>query len=433
MPLPAKIAMAWLLAALPTAFAQSDLGPARTGLSEFGDVCAKEDSQLWRTSLCGRIVLVDPRTRRALSNARDPENQFTERDGVFEGTLPGRFLLANTSIRWGTEDWAMVLLPLPVDRYSRVRLLTHESFHRIQKGLGLEASDQANSHLDTESGRIWLRLELRALAQALRLEGQAGRAATNDALLFRAARRNLNPGSDANENALEIQEGLAEYTGTVVALKFSGESVNRVARAVEAFEDQSSYSRSFAYATGPALGLLLDRYDENWRRVLKANTDISGLLAKAVDSTPEANVVAQARKRAAAYGYSAVAEDEQARDRRRKQQLAAFQSRFIDGATLRFPRTAELQRSFNPNNLVTMGDSGTVYPTGTFTSRWGRLEVDDVGALLAPDNQSLRVSAPADVSARPLAGPGWKLELAEGWTVRKVPQTTSFEVVPAGQ
>jgi hypothetical protein len=342
-------------------------------------------------------------------------------------------MVSNTSIRWGTEDWAMVRLPLPVDRYWRVGLLAHESFHRIQKGLGLEASDRANAHLDTESGRVWLRLELRALAQALRLEGQAGRVATNDALLFRAARRSLNPGSDANENALEIQEGLAEYTGTVFALKGSGESINRVARAVESFEDQSAYSRSFAYATGPALGLLLDRYDENWRRALKTNKDISGLLAKAVDLTPGPNVVAQARERAAAYGYSAVAEDEQAREGRRKLQLAAFQARFIDGATLRFPRTAELQRSFDPNNLVTMGDSGTVYPTGTFSSRWGRLQVDGVGALLAPDNQSLRVAAPADASARPLAGPGWKLELATGWTVRPVPQTTSFEVVPAAQ
>jgi hypothetical protein len=292
-----KIAIVWVLALLPTAFAQTDLGPARSALSEFGDVCAKEGSQLWGVPLCGRIVLVDPRTRRASANARDPENQLAERDGVFEGTLPTRFLVSNTSIRWGTEDWAMVRLPLPLDRYWRVGLLAHESFHRIQKGLGLEASDRANANLDTESGRVWLRLELRALAQALRLEGQAGRLATNDALLFRAARRSLNPGADVNENALEIQEGLAEYTGTVLALKGSGESINRVARAVESFEDQTSYSRSFAYATGPALGLLLDRYDENWRRALKTNKDISGLLSKAVDSTPGPNVVAQARER----------------------------------------------------------------------------------------------------------------------------------------
>ncbi len=434
MPKTARVAIAGILwAIVPLAFAQTDFGAARSALSEFADVCAKEGHQLWEATLCGRVVLVDPRTRQALSSARDLENQFTEKDEVFEGTLPPRFPLANTSILWGAEEWAMVLLPLPPDRFSRVRLLVHESFHRIQKGIGLNAPDTANAHFDTESGRLWLRLELRALAQALRSGGQDGRVATSDALLFRAARRSNQSWSRGERKRARIAGGLAEYTGVVIALRVSGESINRVARTVEAFEDQSAYSRSFAYATGPALGLLLDRYAGAWRGGLKTNRDISNLLAKAVGSTYGSDIVAQTRKRAPAYGFQAVAEDEQIRGNRRRQQLAAFQARFIDGATLRFPRTEELQRSFNPNNLVTMGDAGTVYPTGTFTSRWGRLQVDYVGALLAPDNQSLRVAAPSDASAKPLTGPGWKLDIAPGWTIRPVSQTGSFEVVPPAQ
>ena len=51
------------------------------------------------------------------------------------------------------DEWAMVLLPLPDDEFSRVRLLAHESFHRVQAGLNLNASDAANGHLDTEAGR----------------------------------------------------------------------------------------------------------------------------------------------------------------------------------------------------------------------------------------------------------------------------------------
>jgi hypothetical protein len=97
---------------------------------------------------------------------------------------------------------------------------------------------------------------------------------------------------------------------------------------------------------------------------------------------------------------------------------------------LEFPRTEELRRTFNPNNLVTFGDYGTVYPTGTFTSRWGKLQIDDVGGLLGSDNQSLKVSAPADPTARPLIGPGWKLDLANGWTVRPGSRAGDLEVAP---
>ena len=97
---------------------------------------------------------------------------------------------------------------------------------------------------------------------------------------------------------------------------------------------------------------------------------------------------------------------------------------------LQFPRTEELRRTFNPNNLVTFSGYGTVYPTGTFTSRWGKLQIDDVGGLLGPDNQSLKVGAPADTATRPLIGPGWKLELAPGWTIRPGLRAGDFEVAP---
>jgi len=274
---------------------------------------------------------------------------------------------------------------------------------------------------------------LRALAQALRSEGATGRAATNDALLFRAARGIERPGADVHEAALEIQEGLAEFTGTIVALKATGESIQRVARSVEDFEDRAAFSRSFAYATGPALGLLLDRYASNWRSELKNDRNVADLLAKAVHFERGSDPVATARERAKAYGFAAIAEDERAREKRRQTQIATFRARFIDGSTLQFPRASELHRTFNPNNLVPLGDAGTVYPTATFTAGWGRLQVDDIGALLAPDNQSLRVSAPADPAARPLTGPAWRLELAPSWTIRPLLKAGSFEVVPGSR
>lgn len=136
------------------------------GLSDFQQVCKVAGDRLWGVPLCGRLLLVDPRTRITLASVPDPGGKFEPRDGVFAGMLPSDFLIANTSIRWGGEEWAMVSLPLPTDEFLRLRLLAHESFHRIQPALGLRASDAASGHLDTESGRLWLRLELRVVQGA---------------------------------------------------------------------------------------------------------------------------------------------------------------------------------------------------------------------------------------------------------------------------
>ena len=64
---------------------------------------------------------------------------------------------------------------------------------------------------------------------------------------------------------METQEGLPEYTGVFVALRATGEDIQREAPEIEAWEDSDALARSFGYATGPALGLLLDRYAVGWR------------------------------------------------------------------------------------------------------------------------------------------------------------------------
>jgi hypothetical protein len=354
---------------------QPDLAAATSGLAEFASVCKESGERLWGVSLCGRLLLVDGRSRTTLATQRDPDGKFENKDGIFLGKLPADLLVANTSVHWGGDEWAMVSLPLPTDQFQRLRLLAHESFHRVQPALGLRASDAVSAHLDSESGRLWLRLELRALAEALRTEGAISLKAAKDALLFRAARQRLNPGSERLEAALEIQEGLAEYTGTVVALGKSGESPARVARAVEDFEDQRAFARSFAYATGPALGLLLDRFGGSWRKSIGTDTNLASLLGKALNfrADSDVDVVEEAESRARRYGYQAVSQDEHSRAARTQALLASYRARFLDGFILEFPKTEELRRLFNPNNLVPLGESGIVYPTGTFVSRWGTL------------------------------------------------------------
>lgn len=419
----ALLAAAHGMAAEPTP--QSRL--AMQALQDLGRVCQTEGILLWGKSLCGRVVLVDPSTNAAIANQPDPDGKFRKEGDVFVGDFPEQFTPANTSIQWGGEEWATVMLPLPTDPFQRLRLLAHESFHRIQSSLGLSASDAPNACLDTEAGRLWLRMELRALARAMREQGAPARRSAADAMLFAAYRHHLCGDSAAMEAAMEKQEGLAEYTGVVVALRATGEDISREARSVEAFEDSNAYARSFAYVTGPALGLLLDRYAPGWRK-RAASASLDSMLISALHVRFPADLERQAQLRGAVYGYSAVAAAEREREQRHQALLAELKSRFLEGAILEFPSAPEMSRNFNPSTLVPFPPHGVYYPTGVFAANWGKLEVESGGALVAPDNRSLKVPAPVDPDAKPIRGAGWVLHLAPGWKIQPAGHAGSFVV-----
>ena len=424
---------ACLIALAPLLAAAAEPPPqhqsAIRALSELARVCESDGMLLWRKSLCGPVVLVNPSTHDAIANRPDPGAQFRKDGDVFVGLFPRQFTPANTSIRWSDQDWATILLPLPADPFDRIKLLVHESFHRVQPALGLSAPDTPDPCLDTEPGRLWFRLELRALAAGLRSEGASARQSASDAMLFRIYRHRVCPGSELIDAGLEKQEGLAEYTGVFVAMRETGESIRRPARLVEAFEDTGAYARSFAYATGPALGLLLDRYAPGWRpKAVSAALDSLLISALHIQTT---QLETTARRRAAVYGYTAVASAEREREQLHQALLAELKSKFLDGPVLEFPPAPEMMRNFNPSTLVPFPPHGTYYPTGTFSANWGKLQVESGGALLASDNRSLRVTAPIDSNARPVRGAGWTLEIAPGWTVRPSKTPGSFVVAPA--
>ena len=85
------------------------------------------------------MVLVDPSTRVAVANHADPEGKFRKEGDVYTGAFPEQFTPSNTAIQWSGQEWSTVILPLPTDPFLRLSLLAHESFHRIQPALGLNA------------------------------------------------------------------------------------------------------------------------------------------------------------------------------------------------------------------------------------------------------------------------------------------------------
>jgi hypothetical protein len=412
----------------------SDAGPrqaATAALAEFARACETVDTQ-WPVPLCGRLVLIDPQSRTAVANYPDPAATFTPSDDVFIGRWPAGRMVANTGFDWDGQRWAMAMLPLSEDAFHRLRLLAHESFHRIQPELGLTVEDPLATHLDELEGRLWLRMELRALAQALENEDDAARAFVADALAFRAWRQSRFESAARSETQLEANEGLAEYAGMRFALDATGEPITRAAEFVRGFESRSSYVRALGYGTGPALGLLLDRYSPGWRAALPAVPALAGQLAAALDidtTTPGEAPVA----RAARHDYAAVLGEEQARATERTAMLARYRARLVEGPVLELPGTPDLKYGFDPNAVVPFGDLGTVFPMAFFEDAWGRMRVAAGGVLMSAERDRLRVAAPSgqvSPGQRVIEGPDWTLEFAPGWVILPGPREGDYRVGP---
>src|SRR5215813_5977095 len=238
----------------------------------------RDGGKTWGLPLYGPIMLVDPRSGNLVANQADLEQKLVAQDGVFIGKLPNEINPANTAFDWAGVHWTMVMWPVSEFRQARERLLLHECFHRLQAKLGLPGRDAVNAHLDTLNGRIWIQMEWRALEHALRQTGPARKSAIADALLFRSYRRSLFPDADKNENALELNEGLAEYTGVKLSSADLQETVVRADIILRQARNNPTFARSFAYVSGPAYGALLDLSGIPWRVNLKPTTDLGVLL-----------------------------------------------------------------------------------------------------------------------------------------------------------
>ena len=280
-----------------------------------------------------------------------------------------------------------------------------------------------NEHLDAPDGRYWLRLEWRALARALRESGVQRNAAVRDALAFRQARRRIYPAAAENERGLEINEGVPSYTGTVLAASSRADATASAIDGLVGMEKGESFVRTFAYASGPAYGLLLDDASPAWRRALRASDDLGILLMTALAIQP-ANDAAAA---AAAYGGGELRAAEQQREQLRQDRINELRRRFVDGPVLVVPGGGK--GASDSRGATVIPGSGTVYfHTYSASGAWGRLTAEK-GVLLASDGRSRRVPAPVRRDDGTFSGDGWTFKAAPGWTVREGARRGDYEVV----
>lgn len=392
-----------LLLGTPALAEGIDLSKAKSYLAERQAICDADRGKLWGKPLCGPMMFVEDAGRDIAANQAGQGGALAAHGDLFTGKLPSGIPISNTATDWDGVRWSMLEWPLPEDRAERDTLLIHESWHRIQAELGLPSRSPVSAHLGTVPGRIALRLEWRALAAALAAPDAAARKqAVRDALTFRRWRREATRGAGASENELELNEGLAEYTGR----KLAGQDAAAIVTILQRAERKSSFVRSFAYTSGPAYGYLLDSYGSDWRSRLSAKSDLGAMLASAAGIPSPKDTAREAKTAGQRYGYAALAEEERDAEHRRTEQAKHWAAQLVEGPVLRLP-LVKMQIHFNPSNLFPLPPHGTVYPTLEVIDEWGSLKTE-TGGLIGKDWSSVILPASAQGSITLKPGWGWR-------------------------
>ncbi|MGN7819231.1 hypothetical protein ACTJJB_03825 [Chitinophaga sp. 22536] len=379
----------------------------------------KKQQRLWGINLYGPMLLVNPATRELYANMPDSSGHLQKQGDIYVGKLPAKINTANTATQWEGRNWAMIELPLPTDRDERVNLIAHELFHRSQPTLHFRLTNPANNHLDKKDGRIFLKLELAALQQAIAATSPAARQEhLLHAMTFRHCRYALYPGADTTENALEMNEGIAEFTGMMICNLDKAAAIKHFDKNLYNFlHYNATFVRSFAYQTIPMYGYMLSQLKPGWNRQLNSDSKLTPFLVQAFRLSIPADVKTAAATYAQKYNGDAIALEETAREKKIQEQIAAYTKLFITQphTELRFEK---MNISFNPSNIIPIDNYGTVYPTMRISDTWGILTVTE-GALLSAKWDKVNIGLPATFTDQLITGQGWKLELSKGYSLEK--------------
>lgn len=384
--------------------------------------------RLWDKDLYGPTILINPKTREVFANEQDAEGILKQNGNIFSGILPPNINIANTAVNWSGKKWAMIMLPLSQNRQNRINLLAHESFHRIQPLLGFTLNNVENNHLDQKDGRVYLRLELEALKQAVRSSSEKElKQHLTSAFTFRKYRNTLYKGSQAAENLLELNEGIAEFTGLVVSGRNKVDAKSSLLNGIDDFMKNPTFVRSFAYHTTPLYGYLLYNKDKGWNKKIDAETDLTGYFIKAFNITIPTALQKAVEKLYDDYNGKTIIKEEAEREERTQKLIAEYKLKFIQQPHFEI-RFEKMNVSFDPRNIIPLEDKGTVYPNIRVTDLWGILTVEN-GALMSPNWDKISISNPVKTENKKISGDGWILELSDGYTIIKDKDSGNYKLV----
>lgn len=371
---------------------------------------------LWGGDLYGPVLLVDPATRHIFANEADSLKILHKEGILYAGILPQEINPANTALQWSGKRWAMILAPLPDNLHERLNLASHELFHRIQPRLNFHFSGANNDHLARKDGRIYLRLELEALKKALNSENRNDMMrCLTDALTFREYRYRLFPGAAENENKLELNEGIAEFTGVMMSGRSDQQIRQHFKNRIDVFQSSDSYVRSFPYETIPVYGYLLSLIQKNWNKKIDNMTDLTDFFIDHFTISIPGDIAHYVDSVGDVYNGSKISAEENNREKEIGKKATKYKDKFISRPHFTIG-LENMNFSFDPSSVFPVEGYGTYYPSVRISDKWGILDVSK-GILISSDFSKVFISPPVNVSGDTITGNGWLLRLKKGYSL----------------
>lgn len=392
---------------------ESDLNQATLAFIELKEALKNDNGKLWNHKLDGPILLINRDSRTIIANEPDEKGELTQQGDFYVGKFPENMTIANTAVDWNGKRWTMLALPLPETKEKRLNSLIHESFHRIQPLIGFDSLNEIQSvHLDKKDGRIYIKLELEALKKALSSEKPENH--IKNALLFRQYRYQLFPEAKISENSLEINEGIAEYTGSILSGRTANELQKHYVSQIDWFYEMPTFVRSFAYFTIPVYGYFMQQSDDKWNLNINIKTNLTDSILDFFNLNQLNLDCKEIMKIGISYNIDSIIEFENNRELRRLEQINKYKAQFLRDSVVSIG-LENMTIGFKPSNIMPLDSFGTIYPNLRITDNWGILEVDSCGALMSPEYNKVTITFPNFISDTLIKGKGWKLKLNDKW------------------
>jgi hypothetical protein len=384
--------------------------------------CNLDNGRLWGKNLYGPLMFVDRSTRRLIANQPDNEGLLKAKDGVYTGYYPRELIISNTPVTFGGKLFALTPLPTEEDSYWINAHAIHSLFHRLQKTEGIGISGYNTSNMDDKEARLWIKLEWKALRNALNFEGEERRIAIRDALIFRGANREFYKNYVNDENKFENYEGLATFTYTLMTNHSCEEFHARLMENLDRVYSMQSYARSYGFIHGALYAALLNEKDFNFHMIKTNNFDLGEAVKQLyeIELPPICRDVAGSL--AVNYNIDAITREEEKRlseiNERVNKQIGTFTDKPVVFLELESPYF-----DFEPEKVHSFDTLGTLYSSIRISDNWGKLGVSKGGCLVSNNYKYLRITAKGFKEEKNhISGEGWDLYLNDGWVLVKADQ-----------
>jgi hypothetical protein len=395
---------------------------AKKYFREVETICNNDNGRLWGKNLYGPLMFVDRPSRKIFANQPDNMGILEEKDGVYTGDYPKEFIIQNQPQLIGGKLFGVVSLPAQEDDY-RIKTRAIRSFyHCFQKSVGLTPVDYNTKHMDDKNARLWLKLEWRALRNAINYDGETRLLALRDALIFKGARQELYPRYRIDENRFEDYEGLATFTSFTLCEDTVGESKRKLIEYLDRAYTYQSYGRNYGFIHGALYAFLAHEKGFDFKTISSDTTDL-GHIVKTLYKIQLPEICRDvAGSLALSYDIESIYKEED-------QRLADIKKRIHDEVSYFTEKPIvylELESpyfDFEPEDIRSLDTLGTIYATMRVSDNWGKLTVDKGGCLVSYNFKYLRITAKnIKENKNHIYGEGWNLLLNNDWEMVKVEQ-----------